>query len=64
MLAASLEAEFERLEKSGELGEITARNNWDRPLYVPVGGELVDLIDIPTWRVTFEVTIPAKGTRT
>ncbi len=60
-LSGLLEEELKQLKQSDEYDDIVARSRLGLRLYQPEVDEVIDLIRKPTWRVTFRVTIPAKG---
>lgn len=60
-LLKPLQQELNRLKESKKYDDIVAHNKFGLRLYQPEIEELIDLVNKPTWRVTFEVTIPAKG---
>lgn len=60
-LIGRLKEELEQLKQSGEYEKIVARNKFGLKMYHPVVDEMIDLIVKPTYKVTFRITIPAKG---
>jgi hypothetical protein len=60
VLAGVLKAELERLKGIEVYEKIVARSAKGLR-FMPGTYELVDLINKPTWEVTFQVTLPTKG---